>query len=639
MCGILGLIKNSSTQADIEYAFGVIKHRGPDTSGIFEDQHVILGAHRLKIQDLSEFGNQPMTDDSERYYIIFNGEIYNHLEIRAKLIKLGITFKGTSDTETVLKGYILYGEEILNKLNGIFAFAIYDKFEKYLFAARDQIGVKPFYYYRKGNQLTFSSELKSLIYLPGFDATLNYKALANYMNYLWSPGELTPFEYIHKLLPGECFKVSVDNPDSFKKKQYYEVPFNGSREFYSDKMWINTIDEMLGKAVKSQLLSDVPVGFFLSGGIDSSLIVAEAAKQNNGKKLDCFTIAGDGSASSEGFSEDFKYAKLAAKHLNVNLHVVDGNVNIINEFDKMVWHLDEPQADIAPLFVYKVCQEAQNLGIKVLLSGAGGDDLFSGYRRHTALNLEKFITRTPKFVFNTLEHLLANRDGNNPNIRRLNKFIKRSDGTSIDRLVGYFEWFPIVDNLQLFHSDIQENVVNYKPESYLYSLLENVKEEDELLNKMLYLDQKTFLVDHNLNYTDKMGMAAGVEVRVPYLDTNIVHASTRLPKNLKIRNHITKYVLRKLAVKHLPLSIINRSKTGFGAPVRKWINKDLSSMIADRLNETELNKFNIFNPKAVAQLIADNKSGKIDGAYTILTIMAVQSWINQFYQQDKLQNN
>lgn len=638
MCGILGLIKTNSAEAQIAYAFNTIKHRGPDASGLFEDDHVVIGTHRLKIQDLSTLGNQPMTDSSSRYYIIFNGEIYNHHEIRKQLTAYGTTFNSTSDTETILQGYIIYGEEILQKLKGIFAFAIYDKLKKTIFGARDQFGVKPYYYYLKDNHFAFSSEIKSLIYLPQFDASLNYKALANYVSYLWSPGEATPFTYMHKLLPGECFTISVTDISSFKKRIYYEIPYNGSREYYSDKMWISTINEKLEHAVKSQMLSDVPIGFFLSGGIDSSLIVAEARKHMEGNKIDCFTIKGDAHTNTEGFTEDYKFAKEVANHLGVNLHVVDGSVSIINEFDKMIWHLDEPQADIAPLYVYKVSQEARNRGIKVLLSGAGGDDIFSGYRRHNAINIDNYLTHTPKFVFPLLEQYLQNKDINNPNIRRLSKFIKRNNNSTIDRLVGYFEWFPLKENMQIFHPDIQESLINYRPDHNLFNLLDNIPEENDILNKMLYLEQKTFMVDHNLNYTDKMGMAAGVEIRVPFVDIDLVKSSTKLPKNMKIRNHQTKYVLRKIAATYLPHSIINRSKTGFGAPVRNWIKNDLTNMVKERLNAQELNKYHIFDPKAVSQLIVDNNSGKTDGAYTILSIMAIQSWLDQFYSNDKAQN-
>lgn len=638
MCGILGLIKNSNTKNSFAAAFDVIKHRGPDKSGIYEDDTVILGTHRLKIQDLSAHGDQPMYDSSGRYVIIFNGEIYNHFDIRKKLALHGVTFASLSDTETVLLGYIQFGEKILSMLNGIFAFAIYDKVSHNLFAARDQMGVKPFYIYKKGAAFAFGSELKSLIYLDGFDKTINYRALVNYMNFLWSPGEVTPFLYVSKLLPGECFTINTQDSSTFAKRKFFEIPFNGSREFYTDKMWIDTVENKIQNAVQSQLLSDVPVGFFLSGGIDSSVLVAEAKRSSPNTTINCFTIQGGNDEESEGFKADFYYAKQAAEKLGVQLHHVDGSISIVQEFDKMIWHLDEPQADFAPLYVYKVCEAARNMGIKVLISGAGGDDVFSGYRRHQAIKMDNLIKNVPSFIFHGATKYLQLKDVNKPTIRRLNKFIKRNKGSSISRLIGYFEWFPICDNLQLFHPDIQSQVVNYNPEEYLYLALDQIPEEENLLNKMLFLDLKSFLVDHNLNYTDKMGMAAGVEVRVPFLDLDLVKMSTKLPPNLKLRNLETKHVLRKIAGKHLPSNIVNRSKTGFGAPVRKWINHDLAEMLEERLSESALNKFQIFNYPAVQQLIADNKKGRVDGSYTILTMMAIQSWMEQFYNNDSRQN-
>ncbi len=634
MCGILGVVKTSLNNSNIYKAFKLIQHRGPDGSGIFENEKIILGTHRLKIQDLSTNGDQPMSDASGRYIIIYNGEIYNHWEIRKILISKGYSFKSTSDTETILIGYIHYGKEIVNKLKGMFAFAIYDQEKNSIFGAKDPIGVKPLYYYLKGKNFAFSSEIKSLIYINDFDSALNYKALTNYLNFLWSPGNLTPFNFVYKLLPGEYFTIDLDNPSSFSTKTYYDIPFSGSREFYNDKIWIDTIDSKLEHAVSSQLLSDVPFGFFLSGGIDSSVIVAEARKSFQGSDINCFTIKGDNDTETEGFNDDYNYAREAANFLGVNLHVVDGSVSIINDFDKMIWHLDEPQADVAPLFVYKVCEAAREQGINVLLSGAGGDDVFSGYRRHQALHYDKYIRNTPEFIFPLLEKYLRNKDLNKPTIRRLNKFLKRNNETVNSRMVGQFEWFPIMEHMDLFNKDIQHEIGNYNPDSYLFSLLSKVEEEENLLNKMLYLELKTFLVDHNLNYTDKMGMACGVEIRVPYLDIDLVNLSTKLPPNMKMRGNKTKYVLRKIAERYLPQSIVNRSKTGFGAPIRKWIKHDLNNMVNERLNDQSLNKYHIFDHRAVLKLIEENRSGKVDGAYTILSIMAIQSWLDQFYQKE-----
>jgi len=633
MCGILGVVKTNSSDLHFKKAFEQTQHRGPDSSRIFENDYIILGNHRLKIQDLSENGNLPMLSADGRYVIVYNGEIYNHWTIRKDLEKKGYSFKSTSDTETILAGYIVYGQDILKKLSGIFAFVIYDQLSNQLFGARDHIGVKPFYYYLKGNNFAFSSEIKSLIHLTNFDSRLNYKSLTNYMNFLWSPGETTPFNFVSKLLPGEFFTLTVTDATTFQKYSYYDIPFNGSREFYNDELWIDIIDKKLEKSIESQLLSDVPIGFFLSGGIDSSVNVAEARKNFNGGSLNCFTIKGNDNLEPEGFADDFKYAQEAAKHLDVKLNVVDGSISIIEDFDKMIWHLDEPQADIAPLYVYKVCEMAKTQGIKVLLSGAGGDDIFSGYRRHKALTYDKYLQYTPDFFFTLMEKYLSYRDSNKPTIRRLNKFIKRNSNPVEDRLVGYFEWFPINENMRLFNPEIQKQIGSYKPDSYLFSLLDKIKEEDNLLNKMLYLELKTFLVDHNLNYTDKMGMACGVEIRVPFLDIDLVNLCTKLPPDMKLRGSKTKYVLRKIAEKYLPESIINRSKTGFGGPVRKWVKNDLDKMISDRLSKSNIDKYQIFDHKMILKLINDNKSGRVDGAYTILSIMAIQSWLDQFYSK------
>lgn len=632
MCGILGYVKRGLPESGWEQAFSSIRHRGPDSNGSYADDDVILGTQRLKIQDLSAMGDQPMYDSSKRYCIVFNGEIYNHHELRNQLLRQGYSFQSHSDTETVLNTFLAYGAGMLNKLNGIFAFVIYDKERKILFGARDPMGVKPFYYFKKNTQFAFGSELKSLIFLPEFDTTIHYSALANYMNFLWSPGEVTPFRYVNKLLPGHYFKYELNVPESLQIESYYDIPFNGAREFYNDNVWIETIDRRLETSVKGQLLSDVPVGCFLSGGIDSSVIVAQARKHYNGE-LHCFTIKGPNDGQHEGFRDDLTYARQAARHLGVTLHEVDGSVQVLDMFDKMVWHLDEPQGDIAPIYVYKVSETAASMGVHVLLSGAGGDDVFTGYRRHQALSYDRYLSLTPPFVFPLLSRYLQGRDPNNPTIRRLSKFLKRNNASAYERLVGYFEWFPIEENYHLFHKDIAESLHAYTPESYLNTLLEKIEQEDSLLNKMLYLDLKTFLVDHNLNYTDKMGMAASVEIRVPYLDIPLVNTSVKLPTDLKLRNTQTKYILRKIGEKYLPGSIINRPKTGFGGPVRKWINTDLANMVDDRLSPYALSKYGIFDPTSMQKLIRDTRAGRIDGAYTLLTAMAIQSWMEQFYNK------
>jgi len=631
MCGILGYIKSGGNLSGWDKAFSSIQHRGPDATGVFDDAEIRMGTQRLKIQDLSALGDQPITDASGRYTIVFNGEIYNHPEIRKHLQRHGHVFKSNTDTETVLYGYITYGKSILQRLNGIFSFVIYDRNTKKLFGARDQMGVKPFYYFKKENKFSFASEIKSLIFLDNFDSTIDYAAFANYLHYLWSPGEKTPFLYVKKLLPGHYFEMQTGDAGSFHTEKYYDVPYTGAREYYTEKVWIDTIDRQLESSVRGQLLSDVPVGCFLSGGIDSSVVVAQARKHYAQADLHCFTIRSPEDSDHEGFRNDLKYAREAARHIGVTLHEVEGNVSVLDLFDRMVWHLDEPQGDIAPIYVYKVSEAAAAMGVKVLLSGAGGDDVFSGYRRHQALALDPWLQNTPDFIIPILERYLRTRDPNNPTVRRISKFIRRKSDSYVDRLVGLFEWYPISENYHLFHQDIQHSILSYDPEAYQTDLLQKIQEEDSMLNKMLYLDLKTFLPDHNLNYTDKMGMAASVEIRVPYLDTSLIQTSVKLPVDLKLKRNTTKYILRKVAERYLPPSIIQRSKTGFGGPVRKWISDDLRKMVDERLSPEGLSQYQIFNPDAMRKLIHDTRQGKVDGAYTILTAMAIQSWMDQFY--------
>lgn len=631
MCGILGVVKNKRMSVDeIVTAFSFIRHRGPDNTGIYDDENVFLGNHRLVVQDTSSNGDQPMYSHDGRYIIIFNGEIYNHFEIRHDLQQQGFRFNSVSDTETVLNGYIAHGADVLNKLNGIFAFSVYDKQTKEIFIARDQLGVKPLYYYIKDGQLIFCSELKSIIKIPGIDKTLNYKALTNYLQFLWSPGEITPFQYIYKLLPGYFIKCTAKaGATAFVKQQYYELPLEKPL-MRSERSAIEQLDSLFTSSVKRQLLSDVPYGFFLSGGIDSSLIVSAAARLNPEKEINCFTIRQNGELSPEGFDDDYLYANMVANHTNVKLHAVNGDIDILGRFDEMIWHLDEPQADVAPLYVLNVCEAARQKDLKVLLGGTGGDDLFSGYRRHQALFFDRYLDYAPGFMMKWISDALQKRNFQNPNVRRISKLLKHSNVKKLHRIVGYFEWFPVADNTDLFTNDMQEIICDYDPDEYLYKLLSGIPDDMEALNKMLFLDLKTFLVDHNLNYTDKMGMACGVEVRVPFLDIELVDFAMHLPVKYKMKGITTKYLLRKLSDKYLPHEIVNRSKTGFGAPVRKWIMNDLDDMIAERLNRNLLKEQGIFQVGSVLKLIRDNKDGRVDASYTILSILAIQSWLKQF---------
>lgn len=633
MCGITGIIQRDKYTA-IKDSISYIKHRGPDSNGTYIDGSIELGHQRLSIQDLSPNGHQPMLSADERYVLIFNGEIYNHWEIREEL-KHKYTFTSSSDTQTILYGFVEYGAALFSKLNGIFALAIYDKQTNEVVIARDQFGVKPLYYYEDEATFMFSSEIKSFFAYPNFKKELDYEALCNYIHFLYSPSEATPFKKVKKLLPGHYITLKTDLKSPKRLTKYYDIPFDGQYSSASEKELIDILEQKLYKAVERQLLADVPVGFFLSGGLDSSLIVAMAKKiLPDEKKLTCYTI-NTGEKKFEGFTPDIHYARKTAQYLDVSLTEIESNAKDIDLLDKMVYHLDEPQADIAPIHVYNICKQAREDGFVVLLGGTAGDDLFSGYRRHQTLYYERILKYIPSFLGRHIVKIVPLLQKDSPISRRIQKFFGELHKKAENKWVGYYAWLPIDINKNLFKKTIQQQLVSYNPEQVFLDSLENIPNETSSLNKMLYWDMKYFLTDHNLNYTDKLAMAVGVEVRVPFLDLELVEFSAKIPPHLKMKGKTTKYLLRKVAERYLPHEIIYRSKTGFGSPIREWVTTNLKEEIKLRLSEENISRQGIFSYEQIAQLIADNESGKVDASYSILALLSIDSWHRQFIEQEK----
>ena len=631
MCGIIGAIGNVTGNS--KNAMNLIMHRGPDSSGHFLQSNLFLGHTRLAIQDLSENANQPMISTNGRYVIIFNGEIYNHKEIRSTLTS-EFEFRSSGDTETVLNGYIKYGIKLLNQLNGIYAFAIYDKEKDEIFIARDQFGVKPLYWYSDDNIFLFGSELKA--FLPyDIKREVSAEALVNYIQFLWSPGDKTPFQNVHKVLPGHYLQFKLTDFRNCKPVKFYHWETSVKQNQLSENQIIDQLEQLLLKAVDRQLLSDVPVGFFLSGGLDSSLLVAMARKLYPNRKLMCFTIdVGDCSKGIDDFANDLAYAKQVASVLDVELKVVKADIDIVKMFDQMVWHLDEPQADAAPLNVFKIASLARENNIKVLIGGAAGDDLFSGYRRHQALVYEKYFQSIPLILRKWIHFFITKIQSRTPFFRRVKKIFENIDRSPIERQAGYFSWLPTKSVKALFTNEWKRKLRNNDPYTYFYSLTEDLPSDINDLERMLYWELKTFLVDHNLNYTDKMAMATGVEARVPFLDLELVEFAKTIPANLKMNSKETKYILKKVAERYLPLEVIYRPKTGFGAPVRKWVTQDLNAMIEERLSPGKLKQRGIFDADEVWKLIESNKTGKIDASYSIWSLLAIESWLRQFVDFD-----
>lgn len=628
MCGIVGIIGNNSRSC-IEQSTRVINHRGPDDMGLFYGDNIAFGHQRLAIQDLSINGHQPIETEDGSLVMIFNGEIYNHKDIREGLSN-GHSFRSHSDTETILHAFQEYGTKLFQMLNGIFSIAFFDRRKNKIVVVRDQFGVKPLYYYHDNKQFFFGSEVKSFLNIPNWNRSIDYKAINNYLHFLYSPGVQTPFKYIHKLEPGHYLEFDLNKKESLKKHKYYEIPFDGTYSKASEEDLIDILDEKFKKAVQRQMLSDVPVGFFLSGGLDSSAIVA-LAREYSDTKLNCYTISTDFElGNKEGFANDLHYAKLVAEKLDVNLEIVNANVDIVSDFDKMIWHLDEPQADAAPLNLLNISKQARNSGSVVLLGGTGGDDLFTGYRRHQAIQYEKYINKIPKWLGKSAKTAFSLLGNENPKIRRANKLLKDIDKDTLTRMLGYWEWLPLNQNKALFSPKVFKQINNNNPSSILAKSLNSIKNEINPINQMLFWEMKYFLADHNLNYTDKLGMATGVEIRVPFLDKELVEFSTKIPVNYKIKGSETKYILKKVMEKYLPNEVIYRPKTGFGAPVRKWITEDLDEMINDRLSEKRIKENGIFNYNSISKLIKNNKEGKIDASYSVWSLLAIDSWINQF---------
>ncbi|MBK6450633.1 asparagine synthase (glutamine-hydrolyzing) [Candidatus Brachybacter algidus] len=458
MCGIIGIIDQKATD-QIRAATDTIAHRGPDDHGFYNFENLAFGHRRLSILDLSERGHQPMHSPDGRYTIIFNGEIYNHIDLRSELLQ-DIKFQSGTDTETILHGFIKYGKSIFTRLNGIFTFSIFDNLTKELVLVRDHFGIKPLYYVHSGNSLFFASELKALIKLD-FDRTLDIEAFSRYIYYLYNPGEQTPFKNVKKLKPGHFISINIEKPSTIKIEEFYDIPFTGNYSVESESTLISELQSHLKISVERQLLSDVPVGFFLSGGLDSSAIVAMARELHPDKDLNCYTINTGG--GFDGFSDDLKYAKICAKHLNVNLEIVDADINIVEDFDKMIWHLDEPQADAAPLNVLSISKRAREKGDIVLLGGTAGDDLFSGYRRHQALNYEAALNAIPGFAWKGLNALSTILPSGNGIIRRFKKIAAQSGKNQLDRMAGYYGWMDHKEVIKLFKKRISGK--SYKSKS------------------------------------------------------------------------------------------------------------------------------------------------------------------------------
>ena len=438
------------------------------------------------------------------------------------------------------------------------------------------------------------------------------------------------YKYVNKLIPGHILEVDIVTLETKSVRVQKEPIFKGDYWDLSVEDWVKKIDNKLNAAVEKQMLSDAPLGFFLSGGLDSSLLVAMAKSQNPDDNIESFTIDQYKDSKGDGFIDDLPYAKKVASHLNVSLNIIDGRADWLNSFDSMVWQLDEPQADLAPINVSLISKYAKEMGFKVLIGGTGGDDIFSGYRRHQALLLNNILEVFPKSLLKVVSSIIQSIPSGIPKVRRLQKLSRDWGAKDTHKLLGYFNWLPNNELFkELFSIESRIEIENYTPYSYGEKLLQNYAHLSQL-DQMLLLEQNTFLIDHNLNYTDKLSMVHGVEARVPYLDCELVKLVGHIPQEMKMKNNVPKYILKKVAEKYLPKEVIYRSKTGFGAPVNELIKGDFNNRVMNDLTRVKIEKDGIFNYQTIDKIINDNNRNKTDYSYNILSLLSIQSWLNQF---------
>ncbi|MDZ7307162.1 MAG: asparagine synthase (glutamine-hydrolyzing) [candidate division KSB1 bacterium] len=632
MCGIAGIV-GSADQALINAMTETLAHRGPDDCGTFtlaQDQ-VALGHRRLSIIDRSPAGHQPMTSASGRFTLVYNGELYNHRELRQELEQSGHAFRSRSDTEVLLTAYEAWGSACLQRFTGMFAFAIWDHCEQKLFAARDQLGVKPFYYALTNGRFVFASELKALLHVPGLQREIDVDAIHSILLFLWIPAPNTIFQNILKLPAGHYLEYSQGK---LRIERYWEIP-TAHTDSRPESYYVEGLREQLQQAVQRQMMSEVPVGAFLSGGLDSSAIVALARSRSNGN-FSTYTIKfGAQDSRMEAMPDDAKYARLIAQRFDTEHHEIVIAPNLVDLLPKILWHLDEPIADPAAINTYVIAKAAKESGTTVLLNGMGGDEIFAGYRKHLASMLAITYRRIPRFLRKALVESFVHfapvtfSQRGWRLARWAKRFIKSAGCDPVNSFIGSYSYYDETEFEQLLAPEF------YTPRGQTYPLRRHFDYFDqagelEYLNQMCFVDSKMFLPSLNLMYSDKATMAAGVEGRPPLVDHKVVEFAFSIPAKYKIRGLQSKYIFKKAMETLLPREVIYRPKAPFGAPLRAWVKHGLGDLIDDLLSEERVRRRGYLNPAYVRRIIAEDRAGRQDNAHRIWALLTLELWFGIF---------
>jgi len=624
MCGICGqwdfTQTNKIEQQLIENMCQVIRHRGPDDEGIYLENNVALGMRRLSIIDLST-GHQPIHNEDKTVWVVYNGEIYNYRELKELLEKKNHRFYTSTDTEVLVHLYEEFGEECVQKLQGMFAFAIWDKRNIRMLLARDRLGIKPLFYSLQNNKITFGSEIKSILEDRQIKKEINLPALHNFLSLNYIPSPQTIFTDIHKLPPGHLL---ISQNGNTKIKQYWDVDFtNGvvhDEEYYAERLL-----ELLRESVKKRLMSDVPLGALLSGGLDSSTVVALMSEFTS-EPVKTFSIGFE----EKSFNE-LEYARIIAQQFNTDHHELIVKPQIADLLPKLIWHFDEPYADSSSIPVYYVSQLARNY-VTVALSGDGGDEIFAGYETYAAYRTAELYKRIPKMIRSVMPRVVSLLPTSDRKISFDYKAKRFMRGSEMPPEEGHYYWKVIFDEPEkkhLYSPNVIEQLRDFNSYSVFNSYYEKSRHVD-MLSRLQYVDTKVYLAHDILVKVDKMSMANSLETRVPLLDHQLVEFVASIPASLRLKNFSKKYILKRTMQHILPDKIVHRKKRGFNIPASAWLKNDLRELMLETLSPNNIRELGLFKENYVHKIITEHLQNKIDHSRPIWGLLCFMLWHNIF---------
>ena len=625
MCGIVGIANANSRSVErevLEKMNRCIAHRGPDDDGFYVNENVGLAMRRLSIIDVAH-GKQPIHNESKTAWIVFNGEIYNFQELRKDLEEKGDNFYTNSDTEVILHLYDRYGADCVRYLRGMFAFAIWDERKKSLFIARDRIGKKPLLYSHQPNgDLIFGSEFQALLTHPNVSREINTEAIHHYLSYFCVPAPLTAYKQIRKLEPAHWLEWK---DGEIKTERYWLPDFNKKIKISQAEAEEETM-RILREATKMRLISEVPLGAFLSGGVDSSAVVALMAEESS-QPVKTFSIGFE----EEDFSE-LKYARRVAEHVGAEHHEFVIKPNVMEILPTLVEHYGEPYADSSALATYYVSRETRK-HVTVALNGDGGDESFAGYERYFAMSLSEKYHKIPSVVRkNLIENAVAflpTSETKRSRARDLKRFVKAASLPKVER---YFRWISAIDRQSkenLYTEDFRRQTEKYNSSEFLKFWFAK-SNGNNIVDATMFTDQQTYLPNDLLVKMDIASMANSLEARSPFLDHKVIEFAASLPVNIKLRGAETKYLLKKVAGKIVPRDVLYRKKMGFGVPLTHWFRGELKNYLRETLLSEKSLKRGFFKPEVVTNFVEQHATGKQDFTSPLWTLLMLELWFQRF---------